>query len=256
MNQKKNILTSVAAGVLTIQFNRPEKKNAVSPAMYASLYEALQRTESDKSIRAILIRGDHGCFCAGNDIADLAGGMQVTSKAAGNFMHQLMVCELPVVAAVSGPAIGIGMTLLLQCDLIYADQSAFFTAPFTRLGVCPEAGSSFSLAQRVGYAKAAEMLLLSKRVAADEALAMGLINDIVPAAKLYEHSFEVARQLAGFSPVSVQTTKSLLHHFESDQSRLAFDREIEGFRVLLESPEAKAAFEMFLASKQDNKQVQ
>ena len=249
MNPDNHLLVDVADAVMTVQFNRPEKKNAITQPMYRALFEALDGADKDDGVHVVLLRGTEGCFSAGNDINDLATGMRVTSAPAGNFMNQLMNMQKPLIAAVSGPAIGIGLTMLLQCDLIYADPSARFVTPFTALGVCPEAGASFSLAQRVGYTRAAEMLLLSDPVDADKAAEIGLINAVFPADRLYAEAQTIAKRLAQFSPTSVRLTKSLMHTFESEQSQQAFDREIEGFKTLLESPAAKAAFAAFLDKK-------
>ena len=246
---ESQLTSSLADGVLELRFNRPEKKNAITKPMYGALLENMRRAADEEDIRVVLFRGTDDCFCAGNDISDLAAGFADASDASGEFMKLLMNPTKPLVAAVSGPAIGIGATLLMHCDLIYADDSAVFRTPFTHLGVCPEAGSSYTMPARLGYRKAAEMLLLSKKVDAAEALAMGLLNAVLPHEELYAHARAVALKLAALPSASVQLTKRLMRHTHGKESLAAFDREIEAFTELLESPAAQAAFAAFMEKK-------
>ncbi len=244
-SQTPHILVKTGS-VTEIRFNRPEKKNAVTGDMYQALYQALQTASADDKVRAVFLRGTDDCFCAGNDIADLAAAADMQNPAAGEFMRILAEINKPLVAAVSGPAIGIGTTLLLHCDFVYADETALFSTPFTTLGVCPEAGSSFLLVERIGHVRAAEMLLLSERVNAERAEEIGLINRMVPAAALYEEAEKTAERLAGMSAISVQSSKRLMRHHLGSASMEAFDREIKAFAGLMESEEAQQAFAAFL----------
>lgn len=244
----ENILVHTEGPVMEIRFHRPEKKNSVTQAMYKALHQGLEDAAGDEAVRSVVIRGSDDCFCAGNDIADLAAaaGAGQDASAAGDFMEKLAAFPKPLLAAVSGPAIGIGTTLLLQCDLVYADSSAYFLTPFTTLGVCPEAGASFSLAACVGPRKAAEMLLLGERLDADQALQAGLINAVFPQQSLYEQTAQAAGRLSALSPASVQLSKRLMRHDFAKSSQNAFAREIEGFAELLSSEEAQQAFAAFL----------
>ena len=238
----------VKPGVVTeIRFNRPEKKNAITGSMYRALHNALQAAGADDKVRAVILRGTDDCFCAGNDIADLAAAIDTQEPAAGEFMQSLAEIDKPLVAAVSGPAIGIGTTLLLHCDFVYADDTAVFRTPFTALGVCPEAGSSFLLVERVGHVRAAEMLLLSEQVDAQRAQEIGLINRMVPTASLYGEAEKTAKQLAEMSAISVRSSKRLMRHHLSGASMEAFNREIQSFSSLLQSEEAQQAFAAFFS---------
>ncbi len=243
----ENILIHTEGPVMEIRFHRPEKKNSVTGAMYKALHQGLADAAREDAVRAVVIRGSDDCFCAGNDIADLAAaGSGQGASAAGDFMESLATFPKPLLAAVSGPAIGIGATLLPQCDLVYADESAYFVTPFTTLGVCPEAGSSFSLAACIGPRRAAEMLLLGEKLDARQALEAGLINAIFPPRELYRETAETAKRLASLSAVSVRTTKQLMRHEFAGSSQEAFAREIRGFAELLSSEEAQQAFAAFL----------
>lgn len=245
----QHILDRQFDGVLEIQFNRPEKKNAVTGPMYQRLHELLEKGAADDAIKVIYIRGHDNCFSAGNDVGDLAKGMQSNSNHAGNFIATMIAMEKPVVAAVSGVAIGIGATLLFHCDLIYADEGATLITPFTKLGVCPEAGASYALAARIGAVRANDMLLRSQPLGARKALEMGLINDVFETSKLHKEVERIAVELAALPSRSVQFTKKLIRREYADKSQQAFDAEIKGFQELLESPDAKMAFEAFLSKK-------
>ena len=240
----------IKTGTVTeIRFNRPHKKNALTSPMYQGLQRALEAAAADDAVRAVLVRGTDDCFCAGNDIAELAAAADVQDPSAGGFMRTIAEFDKPLVAAVSGPAIGIGTTLLLHCDFVYADDTAIFITPFTTLGVCPEAGASFLLAERIGPVRAAEMLLLGVRVDAAQAQEINLINRVVPAASLYEEAQKTAQQLAAMSPIAVQASKRLMRHRSSSESMQAFDREIKEFASLLSSEEAQQTFAAFLSNK-------
>lgn len=242
----QHILDQRYDNVLEVRFNRPEKKNAITPEMYQRLDVLLLDASKDSSIHVIYLRGSEGCFSAGNDVADLARGMRTSAGGAGNFMSTVIAMDKPIVAAVSGAAIGIGATMLFHCDLIYADESALLVTPFTRLGVCPEAGASYALPARIGAVRAADMLLRNTPVNAQEALHMGLINAVLPKKTLYDEAKKIAVELAGLPAQSVQYTKKLMRREYASKSQDAFEAEMEGFKDLLESPDAKKAFAAFL----------
>lgn len=210
-----NILVSAAAGVLEIRFNRADKKNAFTEAMYAGIVEALERAEADASVRVILLSGEGGAFSAGNDLQDfMQNPPDLDDKAdAGpvmRFMRALSTTRKIVVAAVQGPAVGVGATLLLHCDLVLAADNARLSFPFINLGLVPEFGSTLLLPQRIGYHQAAELTLLGEPVDAATAQRLGLVNRVVPLAELQEAARGVARKLAAKAPAALLLTKQLL----------------------------------------------
>lgn len=232
--------------VVVLRLNRPDKKNAMTQAMYDALIEGLGAAERDKA-GAILLAGSGGAFMAGNDIADfLAAAERPSELSAFRFITTLAKLETPLVAAVEGPAIGLGTTLLLHCDLVYAAPSAVFRMPFVDLGIVPEAASTLLLPRRLGFAKASELLLLGEPFNADEALRLGLINGIVPTEQLEAHALSRARALAAKPREAITATRRLIR---GDRSEVlaAMEREAAAFRHALGSPAAKAAFSAFLS---------
>jgi enoyl-CoA hydratase/carnithine racemase len=204
----EKVAVSAADGVLTIRMNRPEKKNALTLAMYGSMAEALRRAEGDEAVRVILIAGAGGVFTSGNDLADFlawpaAGGR----SAALDFIEALCGARKPVVAAVEGVAVGIGLTMLPHCDLVYAGEGASFQAPFVNLGLCPEAGSSLLFPRLMGHQRAAEILLLGEFFSAAKAAAMGLVNALVPDGGVEAFARERALRLAAQPSASLRLTK-------------------------------------------------
>jgi enoyl-CoA hydratase/carnithine racemase len=246
-----DILTTTEAGLLTLTFNRLPRKNAITAVMYQTMADALVAANTDTTIRAILIAGQPEIFTAGNDLDDFmknsapVPGMKPEDRAVFQFMRALIGCTKPVIAAVSGAAIGIGTTLLLHCDLVYAADNARFSLPFVQLGLCPEFGSSLLLAQVAGYPRAAEKLLLGDAFPAEEALAMGLISKVLPAAELRAYAETQAAKLAALPPASVRATKALLRHPCEKAVRAAIASESELFLQMLQGPEAKEAFAAF-----------
>jgi len=184
--------------VLEITLARPDKKNALTGAMYRQLVVALDAAERDETIGAILLKGDGGVFSAGNDIVDFVTGLDSGEEMpAAAFIRKLALNTTPIVAAVEGLAVGVGCTLLLHCDLIYAAPDARFSLPFVNLALVPEAGSSLLLPQRVGMARASAWLLLGEPFGAQEALDAGLVNAVVPNQELIGVAREKAAVLAG-----------------------------------------------------------
>ena len=234
-------------GVLHLTLNRPEKKNALTGAMYGTLIEAFDEADRSDAIGAVVIAGAGGVFSAGNDIGDF---LQFASSPGGappfRFVRRLANLETPLVAAVDGLAVGIGTTLLLHCDLAYAAPTARFRMPFVDLGLVPEAGSSLLLPQRVGTAKAAELLLLAEGFDAAEALRLGLLNGVVQTQELLPHALAQARKLAAKPRGAVAATRRLLR---GDRTALLAQMDAEGqaFGAALASPEARAAFMAFLS---------
>ncbi len=234
-------------GVLRLTLARPEKKNALTGAMYDALLDAFEAASSDDRIGAILIAGSGGAFTAGNDIGDFLSFAAEPAKAPPfRFIRALAALDKPLVAAVEGVAVGIGTTLLLHCDLAYAAPSATFRMPFVDLGLVPEAGSSLLLTQRVGPAKAAELLMLGEGFDAAEAQRLGIVNAIVPAEGLVEHALAKAGALAAKPRDALLTTRRLLR---GDRAPLmaAIEAEAQAFGRALASDEARTAFMAFLS---------
>lgn len=232
-------------GIIVLRLDRPEKKNALTGAMYAALMEAFAQADRDR-LAAVVLTGSGGSFTAGNDIADfLAYARQPGAAPPFRFLEALVALETPLVAAVEGVAVGIGTTILLHCDLAYAGPSARFQMPFVDLGLVPEAGSTRLLPERVGGVKAAELLLLAEAFDAEEALRLGLVNAVVPAAALMDHALAQARRLAAKPRGALRTTRALLRR-DRDALLAVIRAESEAFGAALASPEARAAFEAFL----------
>jgi enoyl-CoA hydratase/carnithine racemase len=242
-----NILVRDEGAVRVITMNRPDKKNALTQEMYHSIAGTLDRTADDKAVRCIIIAGLPGAFTAGNDLADFMrtaqGGGRI--NAALDFLRTLATFEKPIIASVSGVAIGIGTTLLLHCDLIYASPSARFKTPFVDLALVPEAGSSVLLPALVGARRAAQLLLLGEQLDAPSALAWGLINGVVddPDAA----AVAAATKLAACAPTSLRATKALTRRATRDAVLEQMRIEGEAFAERLRSPEALEALEAFMA---------
>ena len=241
-----DISTSKADGILTIEFNRPEKKNAITSTMYQSMVDVLRDAETDPAVRAILFTGKPEIFTAGNDLEDfLKHPPQGSSSPVIQFMSVLSKASKPVVAAVSGNAVGIGTTMLLHCDLVYAADNAKFSMPFSQLGLCPEFASSLLLPQLVGYQRAAEKLMLGEAFSADEACTMGIVNKVLPVAELIEFARGQAAKLVALPASSIRTTKRLMKGGQAVVIDAKIVEEVEYFSSMLSSPEATEAFSAF-----------
>jgi enoyl-CoA hydratase/carnithine racemase len=237
------------AGVLQVEFCRREKKNALTRAMYAALSVALTRAEHEESIRVVLLRGQKDLFTAGNDIEDFLGHPAGDSSEALRFLQLVAAFPKPLVAAVGGSAIGIGTTLLLHCDLIYAAETALFELPFVRLGLCPEGASSVLLPRLVGYQRAAELLFFGAPFDAMRAQQMGLVNEVFAEDELLTTALARARQLACLPATSLAVTKALLKRASTGTVTDTLLREARNFADLLAAPAAQAAFAAFLAKR-------
>ncbi len=242
------IKTEISAGVARIEIARPEKKNAITTAMYAQMAEAVAAAHDDASVHAILIHGAREIFTAGNDLEDFLKHPPASPDApVFRFMSALGRAEKPVVAAVNGAAVGIGTTMLLHCDLAYCADDAKFSVPFVSLGLCPEFGSSLLLPLAAGYHRAAEKLLLSEPFSAEDALEMGLVNRILPPGEVLEHARKQATRFASLPPTSVRETKRLMKAGWRAVVERAIVDESATFGRLLTSPEAKEAMTAFFA---------
>ncbi len=232
--------------VLHIELSRTDKKNALTSEMYTALTKEFAEAKANSDIHVVLFKGAKDCFCAGNDIADfleqpvLESGSPVLS-----FLKELYSFNKPIVAAVSGPAVGIGTTFLLHCDLVYATKQTYFSLPFVDLGLCPEAGSSYLLPRQIGYVRAAELLLLAEPFDAHKAKDLGVINDIVDAENYWQFAQGKAEKLARKPAHALQVSRQLIRSNASMVGQ-AIEREARSFSELLKSDEAKAIFKKFL----------
>lgn len=239
------VQSAVADGVMTVTLNRIDKKNALTQAMYDGLTAALSQADTDPAVKVVLLVGNNDVFCAGNDLEDF-----LTLKELGpdspilRFLTTLVRFKKPLMAAVAGPAVGIGTTVLLHCDLVLADKAARFQLPFVALGLCAEAGSSVLLADRVGQAKANEWLLTGKPFKADEALAHGLINQVVDG-QVCEIATAMAKQVAQLPSGAMMATKALIRQPNQAKAEKAIFDEAEQFVRLLKGDECKAAIKAF-----------
>ena len=236
-----------ANGILTLTFARPDKKNAITNLMYGALADAINAAETDPATRVIVLRGEGDMFTAGNDVGEFA------AMATGNFRGERHVSRFvdaiarstrPMVAAVQGRAVGIGTTMLLHCDLVYAARSAVFTAPFVNLALVPEAASSLLLPRRIGHAKAAELFLLGGRLDAAQAETAGLVTAVFDDAALRDEAMARARSLALQAPEAVRTTKMLMKRGDEPIAERV-RAEAEQFAVRLTSPELREAVKAF-----------
>jgi enoyl-CoA hydratase/carnithine racemase len=243
----EHIKLEQADGVLTISMDRQDKKNALTGAMYEAMIAAIDSAEADAKTGVLLLRGAGGLFTAGNDIGDfLAAAGKLEDFPALRFIRRLAICDKPVIAAVDGVAVGVGTTILFHCDLVYAAPNAAFRMPFVDLGLVPEAAASLLVPQRVGQAKASELLLLAEGFDAAEALRLGIINAIIAPELLHAHAFERARTLAAKPRNAVATTRRLIRG-DRDAILTRMDEEAHEFGRALRSDEAKAAFMAFMA---------
>ena len=242
-----DILIDTSAGVMTITLNRVAKKNSFTSAMYAGMAEALEQAAADEAVRTVVFQGHETIFSAGNDIGDFLSAPPTSQDApVFRFMRAISTFPKPLVAAVCGPAVGIGTTLLFHCDLVYAGDNAAFSMPFVNLGLCPEAGSSYLAPQLMGYGRAAEALLLGEPFMAEAALEMGLISRIVPPAEAAALAQRQAQKLAAKPLNSVLQTKRLLRKGQASIVAERIVEEAQTFGRMLNEPAAKEAFTAFL----------
>lgn len=243
----QHLLTEIQDHLIIIRLNRPEKKNALTGEMYDGISDALTLLEEDPKLRVAVITGTQECFTAGNDLVDFLNNIGIDGKSpVGRFLRILPGITKPLVAAVNGPAVGIGTTLLMHCDLVYAAPEAQFQMPFVSLGLCPEAGSSLLVPQLLGYRKAAELLMLGETFNAEAAQSMGIINGVVEADHYQQHAIAKAQQLATLPPGSVRTAKKLMRSANAEQLERIMRMEEEYFIEMLNGAEAKEAFKAFL----------
>ncbi|MFN7862388.1 MAG: enoyl-CoA hydratase [Curvibacter sp.] len=244
------ILFHTEEGVRTISFNRLERKNSITAAMYAALAEAVSSAVDDPAVRVLVFQGHETVFSAGNDIGDFLNAPPADPEApVWRFMRALAGFPKPVIASVSGPAVGIGTTMLFHCDLVYAGDNAAFSMPFVNLGLCPEFASSLLVPQMLGYHRAAEALLLGEPFMAEAALEVGLINRVVPPTEANAYAQAQARKLAAKPLSSLVETKRLMKRGQAAQVMASMAEEGQSFGRMLREPAAREAFGAFMAKR-------
>lgn len=243
------IQTELDGAILTLRFNRADKKNAITAAMYASAANALNSADTDAAVRAVIITGAGDAFTAGNDLKDFAENPPKGADApVFQFMDALASFKKPVIAAVNGVAVGIGTTLLLHCDLAYAVPTAKFALPFVNLALVPEFGSSLLLERFVGLRKAQELLMTGETFTAETALNLGLVGALVPAEELLATAKAKAALLAAKPPSALRQTKALIRgDLDGVKARIAAEAKVFGDR--LQSAELQEAVSAFFAKR-------
>jgi enoyl-CoA hydratase/carnithine racemase len=242
-----DILTHIDAGVMTITFNRLDKKNSITSAMYATMADAVANAAADASVRVVLFQGHESIFSAGNDIGDFLNQPPSTPESAVfRFLRGIATFEKPLLAAVAGPAVGIGTTMLFHCDLVYAGDNAAFSMPFVNLGLCPEAASSLLAPRMFGYHRAAEALLMGEAFFAEAAQEVGLVNRVVPPTEVNGYAQAQARKLAAKPLTSLIATKRLMKGSYQQEVLQKMDEEGQSFGRMLKEPAAKEAFGAFM----------
>lgn len=240
------VRTRLTDGVFHIEMARPEKKNALTAEMYEAMANALAAAEADPAVLVILISGAGGNFTAGNDLHDFLDKPPMDDRApVFRFIKGFANLQKPFVAAVEGVAVGVGTTMLLHCDLVYAGAAARFALPFANLGLTPEAASSLLLPLCAGHARAAEMLMLGEAFSAQRALEVGIVNAVLPDAQVLEHALERCRKLTVQPAASLRLTKQLMKRAQQALIDDTMSFEAQVFKQRLVAPEAKEAFAAF-----------
>ena len=244
----EHVLSEIAGGVLGLTLNRPEKKNAITDEMYEALSGDLERANADPHVRVVLLRSRGDAFTAGNDIASFARQSAVPSEAAGpsnasRFIRAIAGCEKPIVAGVRGQAVGVGLTMLLHCDLVIVARDARLSAPFVNLALVPEAASSRLLTQRIGHIRAFSVFAAGQAIDGDTAAQWGLANRAVASDEVDAEALAAARLLATRPRQSLTATKRLMHDHTAISEQI--EQEMIEFAARLASPEAREAFQAF-----------
>ncbi|QTN46530.1 enoyl-CoA hydratase [Ectopseudomonas mendocina] len=244
----EHLLIERDGGLLTLRMHRPDKKNALTRAMYAGMAETLDQAERDPSVRVVLLTGGEECFTSGNDVADfIQAPPSGLNSEVFHFMRALFDFSKPVVAAVAGPAVGIGTTLLLHCDLVYVARGAQLKMPFVNLGLCPEYGSSLILPRLLGHARAAELLLLGQSFTGEQAAAWGIANQALDdGAATLSKAREMALRFLQLAPSAVVDSKRLMRAPGREELRRVIEEEGALFGQRLRSPEAIEALTAFM----------
>ncbi len=247
MNRTEFIQSELSEGIFTLRINRPDKKNALNLAMYQALADGLRKADEDAGVRVILICGGDDCFTSGNDLADFLNAPPTGQNSpVMQFLFAVSEASKPIVAAVNGLAVGVGVTMLLHCELVYAGNSATFQMPFVNLGLCPEAGSTLLLPRIMGHQRAAELLMLGEVFCAEKACAVGIVTAICPDGDVLATARNKALQLAAQPAAAVRLAKSLLKRDYAGPLRETILEEGKQFMARLKSPEAAEALQSFM----------
>ncbi|MEY2684395.1 MAG: 2,3-dehydroadipyl-CoA hydratase [Pseudomonadota bacterium] len=242
-----DILVHTEGGVTTLTFNRPTRKNSITAAMYAALADAMEQARDDASVRVVVIQGHESVFSAGNDLGDFLNSPPAGEDApVFRFLRNIASFPKPLLAAVCGPAVGIGTTMLFHCDLVYAGDNAAFSMPFVNLGLCAEGASSLLAPQMFGYHRAAEALLLGEPFYAEAALEVGLVNKVLPPSEAAGYAHAMARKLAAKPMTSLIETKRLMKKGQQTLVLQTMAEEGAVFGRMLREPAAKEAFAAFM----------
>jgi enoyl-CoA hydratase/carnithine racemase len=244
-----HIRTATLNGVATIEIARPEKKNALTVEMYQAMADAVNAAAEDAKVRALLVTGQPGIFTSGNDLQDFLTRprpLDLEGAPVFRFMRALIECDKPIVAAVTGAAIGIGTTMLLHCDFVFASDEARLSMPFTSLGIVPEFGSSLLVPSLMGPRRAAERLLLGDPFSAEQAVECGIANAVLPAAEVLPHARRVAERFNALPPGAVSDTKRLMRGPQRAALLDAVKREGAIFTARLAGAEAREAMQAVL----------
>ena len=247
----QNILVDAQAGIVTLTINRPERKNSFTAQMYSAMAQTLAQAESDAGARVVVIQGDETAFSAGNDIGDFLHQPPSGQDApVFRFLRSIASFPKPIIAAACGPAVGVGTTLLLHCDVVYAGDNAMFSTPFVNLGLVPEAASSLLLPHLFGYHRAAEALLLGEPFGAEAAHRMGLVSRVLPARDAASHAHDVAAKLAAKPSASLLETKRLMKAGQHAPAMRQMELENALLLRMLGEPAAKEAFAAFAGKRE------
>jgi enoyl-CoA hydratase/carnithine racemase len=248
-----DIITERSDGILRVEFNRPEKKNAMTSGMYTRLANIFNEAAEDQEVRVVLWHSAGDAFCAGNDMGDfLKNPPGAGESPQARLMDAFVRFEKPIVVAVQGAAVGGGTTMLTHCDVVYAGKSASFQLPFINLALVPEFGSSFSLPARIGHLRAAELFLLGEPFGAARAAELGLVTRVVPDAQLFATAMETAKKLAAKPSGALRASRRLLKQGFIDQVKAAIKMEGREFSERVRSAEAKEALTAFLEKRPPN----
>jgi enoyl-CoA hydratase/carnithine racemase len=242
-----DILVHAEGGVMTVTLNRLERKNSITSDMYGAMADALENAAGDAAVRVVVLQGHETVFSAGNDIGDFLNKPPAgQGSPVFRFLRGIAAFPKPIVAAVCGPAVGVGTTMLFHCDMVVAGDNAAFSMPFVNLGLCPEAASSLLVPQMFGYHRAAEALLLGEPFFAEAAQEAGLVNRIVPPTEANAYALQIARKLAAKPISSLVETKRLMKKGQSELVKQQMDDEGQVFARMLVAPAAKEAFGAFM----------
>jgi enoyl-CoA hydratase/carnithine racemase len=248
-----DILTERTGGILRVELNRPEKKNALTAAMYTRLADIFNEAAKDEECRVVLWHGAGDAFSAGNDVGDFLKNPPGPGESPQvRLMDAFVKFEKPIVVAVQGAAVGSGTTMLTHCDIVYAGESAKFQLPFINLALVPEFGSSYSLPARIGHLRAAELLLLGGPFGAARAAELGLVTRVAPDEHLFATAMETAKKLAAKPSGALRASKRLLKQGFIDQVKAAIKLEMQEFSERVRSAEAKEALSAFLEKRPPN----